>query len=334
MNTLALALTTSLLASPAASKSGTTVYRPPIAVTGTVSNADRTALRGRVDDEFARTDFESAKPADASVCSTAACWQAQAEASGSRYIATVTVNALEADQRLAISIVDLVDGNSVVDLEQTCELCGRDELRDATADLAAAALRKLQSHAAIATVVSVDSIPSGAAVMLDGVAVGETPLHLEVSPGLHTVELSAAGHDSFSQEVDIARGTTLSVRPRLSETAPSRLGDNAAGSRRRGRIIAGTALIVGGVAAAATGTTLMVLHGRPITSDCSGSEVDGDGDCRFLHDTRTGGIIGLSAGVAALVGGAVLVGLELRRGRPGTVALSPTPSGLLLHGRF
>ncbi|MBV1858730.1 MAG: hypothetical protein KUG77_09990, partial [Nannocystaceae bacterium] len=89
-----------------------------------------------------------------------------------------------------------------------------------------------------------------------------------------------------------------------------------------------------GFVAAAAGATLVVLHGRPITSDCSGSEVDSDGDCHFLHDTRVGGVIGLSAGGAAIVGGAILLSLELRRGRPGAVAVSPTPSGIRVRGRF
>lgn len=336
MNTVALALASSLLASP---PSATSVYRPPISVVGELSEAERQALKTRVDEEFARTDLESVVPVEPSVCVATPCWASEASTAGSRYMATVLIEAVDSDQHLTMSIVDLTDGSTVVEVERTCELCGRDELLDATTDLSATALRKLLSHAAVTTIVVVDSIPSGARVMLDGDDVGTTPLQLEVSPGSHTMELSADGYEPFSQAVDIDRGTTESLRLRLSATAqpvpaPRPADPSPTPTRRRGRVIAGAALVGGGFAAAAAGVTLLVLHGRPIESDCSGEDVDTDGDCHFLHDTRTGGIIGLSAGAAALVGGAVLLGLELRRDRPGAVALSPTPSGLLLRGRF
>lgn len=338
MSAVVGALLSSLLSSPAGSGSET-VYRPPVTVTGEVAVTNRGALRRRVSEEFARTDFDSVLPVDPSACTTARCWHSEAQASGSRYTASLTVDALEADQRLSIAIVDLVDGDTVVELERTCELCGRDELLDATADLCATALRRLQSHAAVTTEILVDSVPSGAAVMLDGDEVGTTPLRVAVSPGPHTVELSAPGYDPFSETVDIDRGTTQSLRLQLSTSGlpgPPLDGPPSGGgpTRRRGRMIAGASLLGGGFAAAAAGVTLMVLHGRPVTSDCSGREVDSDGDCHFLHDTRTGGVIGLSAGAAALIGGAVILGLEFRRERPVTVTLSPTPAGLLVRGRF
>lgn len=308
-------------------------------VEGELSDAELQALKGRVDEEFSRTEFAVVLPAVPAVCTTASCWSSEATAAGSRYIATVSVEAVDSDQRLVMSIVDLTDGSIAVEVERTCELCGRDELLDATGDLSATALRKLQSHAAVSTALVLDSVPSGAGVMLDGDDVGTTPLQLEVPPGLHTVELSVEGYEPFSQAIDIDRGTTESLRLRLSATvqpapAPRPADTSPVPTRRRGRVIAGAGLLGGGFAAAAAGVTLLVLHGRPITSDCSGDDVDADGDCHFLHDTRTGGIIGLSAGAAALVGGAVLLGIEFRRKRPGAVALSPTPSGLLLRGRF
>lgn len=338
MNALATALASILLAGPADAASQT-VYRPPITVTGKVSTAELAALQTRVEREFARTDFDSVMPVDPSACTTAPCWRAEADATGTRYIASLSVDASGADQRLSMNIVDLNDGSTAVKVDRTCELCGRDELLDATADLCATALRKLQSQASITTEIAVDSIPTGARVVLDGQEQGTTPIRIEVSPGPHTVELSAAGYDSFSQPIDLERGTTESVRLRLSASVqspppPSTADLSSTPTRRRKRVVLGAALLGGGVAASAAGVTLLVLHGRPITADCSGSDVDVDGDCHFLHDTLAGGIVGLSAGAAALIGGAVLLGVELRRDRPGTVALSPTPSGLRLRGRF
>ncbi len=335
MNPVALVLASHLLASPQAAP--TSVFRPPVAAAGEFSNAELEALQGRVDDAFSRTEFASVVPAEPSRCTTTACWQSYADQSGSRYLASVSVEAVEADQRLVMSIIEVSDGSSVVELERSCELCGRDELLDATGDLCATALRKLQSHAAVTTAILVDSVPAGARVILDGRDVGSTPTQIEVSPGPHTVELSAAGYDPFSQAVEIDRGTTQSLRLRLSsslQTDPAPAEEPPVPTRRRGTVVAGAALLGGGFLSAATGVTLIVLHGREIRSDCSGDNMDPSGNCHFLHDTRTGGILGLSAGAAALVGGAVLLGIGRHRGRQRAVALSPTAAGLLVHGRF
>ena len=336
VNVLILALASLGLSGP--SNAGTkTVFRPPVTTRGKVPAAELQALELRVDQEFARAEFEPSPPSDPLACTAAPCWREQADARGSHYIASVSLDAVAPDQRLAITVVDLTDGSVVAELESTCELCGRDELRDALADLCAAAVRRLQSHDEVITELTIDSVPPGAAVVVDGREVGATPVRIEVPSGAHTVQLSADGYEPFSQPVQIERGTRESIRPHLTATAapavvvpPSPAGP----FRRRPRVVAGAALLGGGLSAAAAGVALMVLHGNPITSDCDGSLVDADGDCRYLHDTRTGGVVGLSLGVAAVVGGTALLSIELPRERPGTIALSPTPTGVRVRGRF
>lgn len=335
MNAALFAIVSALLADPA---TGATVFRPPVSVDGEFSASEAQAVAARIDSEFERTDFKSARPSDPTACATTQCWQAQARAAGSQYIATVSVDVAEADQALGVTIIDLADGTVVAAVERTCELCGRDELLDATSDLSAAALRKLVSYASVATTLVLDSIPQGAAVRVDGETVGVTPLRIEVTPGSHTVELAADGHEVFSQSFDLDRGTTESARLRLLPTAPPTATPTAPSDpqplRRRGRVVAGGLLLGGGLAAVGTGATLLVLHGRPITSDCSGENVDANGNCHFLHDTQIGGVAGLVVGGAALIGGATVLGLELRRARTGSVSLSPTRSGIQVRGRF
>lgn len=335
MSPVLIAIASTLLADPAASA---TVFRPPVTVDGELSAAEIQTVAARVDSEFERTDFSSTRPSDPAACVTAQCWQTQARAEGSQYIATVSLEVADADQALGITIVDLADGTVVAAVERTCELCGRDELLDATSDLSATAVRKLVSYASVATTLVLDSVPQGAGVRVDGETVGITPLRIEVSPGSHTVELAADGHEAFSQSFDLDRGTTESARLRLLPIAPPTPTPlppaDAQPLRRRGRVMAGGILLGGGLAAVGTGAALLILHGRPITSDCSGENIDPNGNCQFLHDTRTGGIAGLVAGGAALIGGATLLGLEFRRARPGAVSLSPTRSGLLVRGRF
>jgi hypothetical protein len=55
--------------------------------------------------------------------------------------------------------------------------------------------------------------PSGAAISVDGVAMGTAPLAawVAVSPGTHRVEATHAGYSPFESEVEVAAGQTLAV---------------------------------------------------------------------------------------------------------------------------
>jgi hypothetical protein len=69
------------------------------------------------------------------------------------------------------------------------------------------------------------------------------------------------------------------------------------------QIIAFTAIGVG-VAALAGGIALLVLDENPVKGNCSGANVDADGDCAFRYDTLGGGI-GLTVAGAVVAGGGV-----------------------------
>lgn len=313
------------------------VFRAPVSNEGTLESAVVGQVQRRIDAQVDESTFELDTPDDPNACDTSECWQERAAAAGAAYVLEVRIDSTQADQRLAVTISDIADGTEVASLTQTCELCGRTELEDLTADMAAAALRKLQSHAAVSSTLVIDSVPSGAAVSLDGVEVGTTPLDIEVRPGEHALELSAEGHAVFEQAVEVERGTRERLRLVMTPSTPvgaTPSQDTLGPERRRGRVIASALLLGGGVAGLGAGVALLVLHGRPITTDCSGANVDADGDCHFLHDTRAGGAIALGVGAAAAITGGVLLGLELRRTRRSSVSVAPTPSGAVVHGRF
>ena len=320
-----------LLAGPGA------VFRAPVSNEGSLGGAAVGRVQERIDAQVNESSFELATPADPASCDSSECWLAQAKETDAGYVLDVRIDSTQADQRLAVRVIDVADGTEVVSLAETCELCGRTELEDLTADMTATALRKLQSYAAVSSTLVIDSVPEGAMVKLDGVAVGETPLDIEVPPGEHRIELSADGHAPIEQSVDVERGMRERLRlvmtaetPVTAATPPTDEGP----TRRRGRVIGSSVLLGSGVAAIGAGVALLVLHGRPITADCSGANVDADGDCHFLHDTRLGGAIALGAGAAAAITGGVLLGLELRRDERSSVAVAPTPSGAVVHGRF
>jgi hypothetical protein len=312
------------------------VYRVPLQGGDTLLPAEREALEARIDETLQQAKVSRVAPATSSTCTDTACWRAEAATVDATYLLQVSVEDQDADRNLVLSIVDVEAQTELVHEQKTCELCGRDELLDATSDVVARGLRVVEAHEQATTSLTIDSVPPGASVLLDGDEVGTTPLSLEVQPGQHTVEVSADGHEASSETLDIARGTRESLRLHLSPipavvTQP--LPPPPPPRRRRGRIALGSVLLGGGLVAAGGGVAALLLHGNPVTSDCSGENRDADGDCLYLHDTRTAGIISLSTGAAAAVAGAVVLGLELRRGTS-KVAFSPTPRGVLVRGRF
>ncbi len=318
------------------------VFRTPVTAQGSLEASVVDTIEARVDARLQDPRYELRVPDDPNACKDADCWRSSATAQSARYILEFSVDATEADQRLSVSITDLAEGESVVALHRTCELCGREELFDAASDLTATALRKLDAHASVISTLVIDSVPPGAIVRIDGAEAGTTPLELDVAPGEHVVELSADGYEPLSESVDVERGVHERLRlSMLAETPPtptptptSADATGAMGQPRRGRVIAGAVLVGGGLAGLAAGVTLLVLHGRPITSSCSGADVDLDGDCHYLHDTRIGGAVGIGVGGAALITGSVLLGLELGRKRSSAVSIRPTGTGAVVQGRF
>jgi len=309
------------------------VFRAPVRAEGGLVPAQRDVLEADLDRQIEGAQFDLVRPDDPSACIDVGCWTTVATDGGHDYLLALAVDAREADQRLSATVTDLRSGDVVVELERVCELCGRSELGDASADLVSNILRKLRAHASVVTSLSLDSVPAGASVRIDGEDVGVTPLDLQIEPGRHEVEVSAPGYENQTQDVTVQRGAAEHLRLRLAANNMAADTVPTSATPPRARVITGAALVAGGLAGLATGATLLAIHGRPIESDCSGDNVDADGDCHYLHDTRTGGVVGVVAGSAALVAGAVVLGLTLRK-RERSVSVHPTGSGLLVRGRF
>jgi hypothetical protein len=63
--------------------------------------------------------------------------------------------------------------------------------------------------------VVVASDPTGAEIYVDGDFVGQTPSTLHVSGGLHHVELRAGGRKTWTREMQVNKGSQVSVKPVL-----------------------------------------------------------------------------------------------------------------------
>ncbi|MHB1318099.1 MAG: PEGA domain-containing protein, partial [Anaerolineae bacterium] len=65
----------------------------------------------------------------------------------------------------------------------------------------------------------VQAIPVGAAISIDGRAVGQAPLLLPVSPGSHIVDLQADGYATYRLTVEVVCGKVEVLQPQLYDNA-------------------------------------------------------------------------------------------------------------------
>jgi hypothetical protein len=138
--------------------------------------------------------------------------------------------------------------------------------------------------------------------MIDGVSVGTTPYQGELGEGSHTIRVERDGYEPMERSVEGTAGVQLDEAFNLEKK--SSLG-NAITPKTE--MIIGYAAIGVGVAALAAGIALIVIDEQEIQSDCSGSNVDSNGVCRYRHNTLVGGAVSTALGVVGIGGGIGLV---------------------------
>ncbi|MBA3453474.1 MAG: PEGA domain-containing protein [Deltaproteobacteria bacterium] len=70
--------------------------------------------------------------------------------------------------------------------------------------------------------ITLTTTPAGARVVIDGTAVGLSPVTHSLSPGPHIVTISSEGHANETRSVTIERGETAAVDVQLVRAAPTR----------------------------------------------------------------------------------------------------------------
>jgi hypothetical protein len=185
-----------------------------------------------------------------------------------------------------------------------CTICTP---REAGMRAATEALALLDAAPPVRSTLVITSSPSGAAVEVDGEAVGPTPARIELEPGVHDIVVRKSGHVTQTRRVDLEGGEG-------DVTARFELARNPLLSPRAMKI-AGWSLVGIGVAAMATGIGLVVLDENPVKNDCSGVHVDRFGNCEFRWNSLGAGVGVLVPGVLATAAGATLVVLDARRRR-------------------
>jgi hypothetical protein len=95
----------------------------------------------------------------------------------------------------------------------------------------------------------------------------------------------------------------------------------------------GIALLALGSASVVGGAVLLGIDGQDVRRRCDGQNLDAQGDCRFVHETKAGGIAMLTGGILAAAGGITLVSIDRKR-RRADVRLRLGYNRIVLLGRF
>jgi hypothetical protein len=268
----------------------------PLVVEGTLSDSDRASLTEQLVGGLQRGAFAVATPEEVEAtgdgkCSKPNCMTKIAEKTGATHVVRAIVTVVDRDYDVRVELYDGSDGTTVISSSDGCEICGVSDVGGLIETQAATLRTKLDALASGPAAIVVTSDPEGAEVTLDGEAFGITPLDKSIIPGDHTIRVSKDGYISVQEQRTFVEGARETLTYEL-EKVPNRLPKRPWGWASLGV----------GIAGIGAGVALTFLHDKPfkLGANCTGTEIDTKGECKFLFNTKWEGL------AAGLVGGALL----------------------------
>lgn len=248
------------------------------------------------------------------------------------------LSARERNYSLFVELVDARTKRVLSTSRENCDLCGVGEVSELFGARASVIKAKVESTSVFGSTLLVKSEPSGAEIYVDGKPMGVTPSTLRLPPGRHKVELRKKGRMPSRKSVAIVDGVKEMLEFELLEVpvAPveePRLDNYSSRIPMRGW---GWLAMSTGVLALGAGVPLVLLHKKPFKQRCDPANWDQDanGNCRYVYDTQTAGMVSLGLGGALFVTGlalAVIVPAVKKRRANKKLAITPNVSGLRLR---
>lgn len=299
---------TPLIALGAKPKGKTRVAVMPLVTEGDVPSEVRSRARDEIKAALKNKNVElvDGRPTGAN-CTDFECIHSVAEDADAQWVVQPALSTIDRDYGIAVRLFDAA-GNLKADESSTCEICS---YPDAVAALVLEAkelkLPLLEfvdnpygdreqegSETEAISRFAIRTEPEGALVKIDGERVGKTPLELDVEPGLRDLEITLRNHNDVVTTVRAPRGG--------SELLSYTLIENNEKQTRALRITGWTFSMLG-VGLLGAGIPLLALEERPVKNQCSGSDVDFDGRCRYRYDTLLPGALLTGFGIASLLTG-------------------------------
>lgn len=331
---LALSLCVSLASVPAvhaAQGPGTKAQRLallPLKIEGQVDNDTRARWTAKLREGLGRGQAGLVEPITVlpfveGNCDRQTCYDRVRANSGATHLVRTTVVAKNRDFLLKLDLIDAKTGTVVLTEDETCEICGIEEVATLLDSQGAMLQTRLASMGAGPAMLVLDTSPSGAVVYVDGEAVGTTPIERPVLEGSHRVRVSLDGYVAEERELGFVNGARQELKLELKRTP----------GNARARVL-GVVGLTTGLALVGAGVALAVLDDREYKPTCSGANIDADMDCKYLYNTGPLGAAML--GVGAIVGTLGAVALYRNRGRKaaGKPSARVVPAGFGITGQF
>jgi TolB-like protein len=311
--------------------------RPQVAVvrlgfSGGVAEAARELFGQRVVEGLAVAEFQvtsgaavagrlSAAGIEARKCTDEDCYRRVAPVLGVAYLVAGSVAESRKTYDITLELVNGRTGAIIGTHRERCEICGVEEAGEKMG-LAASALRaRLEAVVRAPARFVIRSRPPGAAVSMDGAAIGRTPIDREIVGGTHVLVVSAEGYEVSQRTLTAVAGVDETLDLEL-QPLPSKFPFRTAGIAA---VAVGAAALIGGIYA-------LSVDGDPIP--CSAAEKDPWGACPNLRSTRTlaAALVGLGVGAGTL--GGVWLYLGQGRGPREVGAGGPMAVSIGVSGRF
>lgn len=331
-------LCASLFGAPEADGAGA-IGVAPTAFDGDTSSSDRVALHDAVSAGITRAGLEQvAVPLPDAPCD-AACLAERGREAGVRWVLRATITSEDRLYAVLLEAHDARDGSVVASSRHPCEPCGRDEVRELIEREVAALGGRMARFDAAPAVLTIESVPSGASVLVDGEHVGTTPIEVRLGPGEHRIETQLPGYASQSRTIEAVPGVSERWNPRLHADGTRPLAPEIDDAPRSREPLwpTGWALVGTGVASLAVGVTFLALNHRPYRSRCEGDDYDPANDlCRYRWESLPQGVALTAIGGALIVTGAVLASVGRKRRRAAQARLDVDGRGatIVVEGRF
>jgi hypothetical protein len=306
----------------------------------------RVALEAHVDlqDGAATEKAVTAAGFTAQTCVDSACFAKVAAATKARFIVTGEVTNADEIYRVSLTVWDAAT-ETVKDASRDCELCATEEVEKSVGEVvgalkaefakpAPAPVAATTPKAAPTVETTLVTDPPGAEVKVDGKAVGQTPVKLQLTRGDHEVSLSKAGFlpetrkftvgdraatQEFLLQLD-AKAAEAAAAVAQSESAPGAQPAPADEGGARGHRGLAIGLTVGGAVALGVGGYLINLEGQVTCTDGRGRT-----ECPKVYNTKWPGAAAIAVGAASVGAGITLFTASPAQGSAAVIA--PTAGG-------
>ncbi|WP_181233329.1 PEGA domain-containing protein [Enhygromyxa salina] len=326
---MSTAVGVTLYMSSSSARAGEPVIVAPAVIQGDLNKAIARQLEARLREVVQTSDLEiieisAAFARRAAACADDTCRATLIAQTSARFLLVSEITLDNEDYHLRLTLY-AATGALTARIEDTCELCGLTEATGLMGDLGARIGRKVDV-ATRAAFFEIRSQPPGAKILIDDKLVGISPLELPIEIGIHELRVEFDEYIDIERELEVAAGESAVLDFELQRLPPK-----AALDRTKLYVGLGWGALAAGVGAVAGGAAVITLDGRPITSDCSGANVDVDGNCRWRHATLEGGI-GLTLGGVVMIGAGVALLVMAAKGQRAnsskTTRLMPAPGGI------